>query len=238
MKKLNVLIVEDEVLIAETIRLYLLEYNHLVAAICISYEEAIEAFHLHAPDLVLLDIRLYGEKSGVDVALYLSNQVNKPPYIFLTSQYDKRTLDAAVQTVPYGYITKPFSKETLMASIEAAYRLFESQKVFDQKIELFDGKNNHLLQSEDIVYLMAEHVYTKFILKSGATILCRMALQSSFETIKSNHFFQCHRSYIINLAHIANWNKEEIMMSNGDVIPVSRSRKEDLSLLMNKENPS
>ncbi|HRG69798.1 MAG TPA: LytTR family transcriptional regulator DNA-binding domain-containing protein [Saprospiraceae bacterium] len=238
MKKLNILIVEDEVLIAETIRLYLMDYNHTVAAICISYEEAIEAYHLHLPDLVLLDIRLYGEKSGIDVANYLNKQINKPPYIFLTSQYDKRTLDAAVQTVPYGYITKPFSKETLMASIEAAYRLFESQKVFDQKIEVFDGKNNHLLLNGDIVYLMAEHVYTKFVLKSGATILCRMTLQSSCETIKSNHFFQCHRSFIINLTHIANWNKEEIVMSNGDSIPVSRSRKEELSNLMNKEKSS
>ena len=88
MNNLKVLIVEDEVLIAETIRMYLEELNYIVTAICISYEEAIETFHLNTPDLGLLDIRLFGSKSGIDVAHYLYIPVNKHQYVFLTSQFD------------------------------------------------------------------------------------------------------------------------------------------------------
>lgn len=230
MKRLKVLIVEDEVLIAETIRLYLEEIEHSVTSICISYDEAIESYHINRPDIVLLDIRLYGDKSGIDLAQYLNAAQDKPPYIFLTSQYDKRILDAAIQTLPYGYITKPFVKETLMATIETAYTLYESKTITEEKIEIYDGKLTHLLYVKDILYLQSDHVYIKFILQNGQTILSRMSFQDCFEKLGQTIFFQCHRSYIINLNGVRRWNKEELTLQNNDVIPISRSRKEELIL--------
>ena len=68
----------------------------------ISYEEAFQAYNLRRPDLVLLDIRLYGTKSGIDFAAYLKEQVNGPPFIFLSSQNDQKILEQALETNPYG----------------------------------------------------------------------------------------------------------------------------------------
>ena len=104
---LNILIVEDEVLIAQMLKLHLQEKGYSVQAICISYQEAVENYQQQHPDLVLLDIRLYGQKSGIDFAHFLLEQPKKTPFVYLTSQYDRRIFDLALQTNPYGYITKP-----------------------------------------------------------------------------------------------------------------------------------
>jgi DNA-binding LytR/AlgR family response regulator len=238
MSKIKVLIVEDEVLIAETISLYLEEFGILTAAICISYEEAIEAYHLHSPDLILIDIRLFGQKSGIDLAQYFNAQQNKPPYIFLTSQYDKRILDAAIQTLPYGYITKPFMKETLWTSITSAYELYKSSRVEGEKIEVYDGKFTHFIMVKEIVYLESENVYTNFVLNTKKQILSRVSLDKCEETLSKDNFFRCHRSFIINLNCIENYGKEEVKLTNGIVIPISRSKKNEWVNLMDKKQLS
>jgi DNA-binding response OmpR family regulator len=96
---LRIQIIEDEVLIAETIRMHLEDQGHEVCNISISYEEAVEAFANDRPDLAIIDIRLYGEKSGIDYARYLFEQTNRIPFIFLTSQQDRRIFNLAVETL-------------------------------------------------------------------------------------------------------------------------------------------
>lgn len=127
MRKLNILIVEDEILIAELISEYLIETGHEVLGIALSYEEALQQINLRKPDLILVDIRLYGENSGIDLVNHLNGQQESIPIIYLSSQYDQRTLQLALNTNPYGYLTKPIRKETLWTSIEAAYQLYLSK---------------------------------------------------------------------------------------------------------------
>ena len=234
MNNLKVLIVEDEVLIAETIRMYLEELNYIVTAICISYDEAIEAFHLNTPDLVLLDIRLFGAKSGIDVAHYLNSLDNKPPYVFLTSQIDKRILDAAIQTLPYGYITKPFLKETLWASIETAYHMYKSHIGEDDSIIINDGKKNHILSLDKILMLQADHVYTRFIMNDHIEYLCRNPLNHFQNKLPNTEFVKCHRSYVVNLRYIKNWNSFELTMNNGTKVPISKSHRDLVYQMLNK----
>ncbi|MBK7880951.1 MAG: response regulator transcription factor [Saprospiraceae bacterium] len=226
MKSLNILIVEDEILIAETIKLYLQEANHKVCTICISYDEAITAFHLHSPDLVLLDIRLFGEKSGIDVANYLKSIEPKSLYIFLTSQHDKRILDLALKTIPYGYIAKPLQKETLWTSIEAAYQLFTFHYKEPEKIEISDGKENYKLNVNEILYIQADHVYSHIFLEKDKKLIIRKAIQYLHDLLSPTLFVRCHRSFIINTEFVKKWNREVVEMSNGTIIPISKSYKE------------
>ena len=102
MSTLKILIVEDEILIAETIKLYLEEKGHIIQDICISYREATRAIEREQPDLVVLDIRLYGEKSGIDVAKYIKQQSKKiasvaPPHAKITHKpYRNKYLDTYI----------------------------------------------------------------------------------------------------------------------------------------------
>ena len=162
---------EDEIIIAETIKYYLEERGYNVLRIAISYDEAVQAYRLRCPDLVLLDIRLYDQKSGIDFANFLMSQSEAPPYIYLTSQYDQRILDEALKTNPSGYLTKPIQKETLWTTIEAAYQLHTSTNLINGIIQLYDGKKNHQIKLSEILYIQADHVYSKIFTKNGKEII-------------------------------------------------------------------
>jgi two-component system response regulator LytT len=226
MKNLKVLIVEDEVLIAETIRLYLEEINHIVCAIAISYDEALEAFHLHSPDLVLLDIRLFGEKSGIDLANYLQSIESDTPYIFLTSQLDKRILDLALKTIPYGYIAKPIQKETLWTTIETGFQLFQIHHSDMKIIEISDGKENYKIKINEINYIKSDHVYANIVLEKCKKIIIRSSLQNLHDLLNFEFFVRCHRSYLVNVNYIEKWNRDNVLLYDGMKIPISKSYRE------------
>ena len=219
---------EDEIIIAETIKYYLEERDHKVLSIAISYDEAVQAYRLRCPDLVLLDIRLFDQKSGIDFANFLMTQSEAPPYIYLTSQYDQRILAEALKTNPSGYLTKPIQKETLWTTVEAAYQLHTSTKLINGMIKIYDGKINHQIKLSDILYIQADHVYSKIILTNYSEIISRNTLLSLLEELNNNIMIWCHRSYIVNRNHIESWSSEGILLKDNKVIPISRSRKNEV----------
>lgn len=222
---MNILIVEDEILIAELFKAYIQEFGHNVTGIAISYEEAITMFNLQKPDLILLDIRLYGDKSGIDFANFLNDKKESIPLIFLTSQYDQRTLNLAIEANPYGYLTKPVRKETLWTSIEAAYKLFNSRKPEKPTLELFDGKSIHYIAIKDILFIKADHVYINVNLIDGQVLFSRKSLKQIINELDYNSFVQCHRSYLVNRIHIKQRNLKNIVLSNDQIIPISKGNK-------------
>ena len=230
---LRILIVEDEVLIAETIRLYLRERGHQVTDCCISYQEAVAAYRRRKPDLVIIDIRLYGEKSGIDLARFLRLQKERTPFIFLTSQHDQRIFQLALSTTPHGYLAKPIQKESLWTTVDTAYRLHRQNEAPKSLsvITLFDGTTKHRVREQEIVCVKSEHVYSNVQLTDGRDILMRVPLSQFLKKVQSTLLLQCHRSYIVNTGHIQAWDNDSVTLSNGAVVPVSRSRR---SLLMDR----
>lgn len=119
MSTINVLIVEDEPLIAEDIAQAMEKNDFAVSAIVYSKEDAIEQLNTNLPDIVLLDINLSGEMSGIEIAEKI-NTVYNIPFIFITSYSDKKTLEKAKQTEPSGYIVKPLTEAGLYSTLEIA----------------------------------------------------------------------------------------------------------------------
>lgn len=116
----KILIVEDEILIADNLKRYLIKKGYDVVGIAISYDEAKELYVSQTPDVALIDIRLHGPKSGIDFATYLQQQQNTPPFIFLTSQFDQHNIKKATATYPSAYLSKPIRKESLIVAIDIA----------------------------------------------------------------------------------------------------------------------
>ncbi len=114
-----ILIIEDEVIIAQDIAKKIRNLGYTVAGIKHSSETAIDFLSFHAPDLVLCDIHIKGEKDGIEVAETIRS-TKKIPFVFLTSFSDKQTLQRAKKVLPYGYIVKPFTERDLVSSIEMA----------------------------------------------------------------------------------------------------------------------
>lgn len=114
-----VLIVEDEFLIAQGLCLQVEDMGLAVCATAASAEEAVAAAKAHRPRLVLMDMRLQGDKDGVDAALAIHEHVGSK-MIFVTGSREPATLDRIRLDHAAAVLFKPVSDRQLRAAIEAA----------------------------------------------------------------------------------------------------------------------
>lgn len=223
-KPSQILLVEDEILIADTIKRYLLNRKYQVSGSAISYEEAERLYRREKPDLVLIDIRLNGPKTGIDFAHFLQKQSHTPPFIYLTSQLDQRNLSLAKETLPSGYLTKPIQKASLYTTIEIALHNHQKQKRHSPKIDLSNGPRHYSVNIHDILYLQAEHIYVKVHFADQPPILHRGTLKELLDRLPEGNFIQTHRSFAINIKKVTYWDQANIYIGE-QLIPVSRTRR-------------
>jgi len=228
MHSFNILIVEDEILIADTIKRYLLKQGHHVVGIAINFDEAKDLYLEMKPDLVLLDIRLSGTKSGIEVAEFIQGQNQNTPYIFLTSQVDRISLDAAKKTMPAGYLSKPLQAESLMSTIEIVMHNHQMNSTEEnQTVTISNGTKNQLVEISNILYLRADHIYLWVHLVNGEQVMMRSSLKEFLDQLPKEKFIQTHRSFAINIEQVSQWDSDKIHV-NKDEIPVSRSRRKQV----------
>jgi len=115
----QILVVEDENIVAKDIEHRLKALGYHVPALASSGEEALKRAQETSPDLVLMDIRLKGAMDGVETAEELRRRFNIP-VVYLTAYADANTLQRAKVTEPFGYILKPFEERELYTCIEVA----------------------------------------------------------------------------------------------------------------------
>ena len=119
MPETKILIVEDETLVADHLRLLLEDFGYRVCGSESNGQTALSRIKEERPHLVLMDIRLEGDMDGVEVARKIWDEQGIPT-VFLTAYSDKETLDRAVMSSPFGYLVKPVASEQLKAAVEVA----------------------------------------------------------------------------------------------------------------------
>ncbi|SHN41902.1 sigma-54 dependent transcriptional regulator [Chitinophaga sp. CF418] len=115
---IKILIVEDEFIVGNALRLAVETAGYRVTGMVASVEEAEENIRNQQPDLVLLDIRLEGESSGIDLARKL--RAENIPFIYLSAHSSQKILEEAKTTEPYGFLVKPFRENDLLVALEIA----------------------------------------------------------------------------------------------------------------------
>jgi DNA-binding NtrC family response regulator len=132
--KEKILIVEDQFIEANNLQEMLELVGYRVCGIARSVPKAIELLEQHQPDLVLIDIFLKGPLTGIDLAKRL-REVNIP-FVYLSANSDKQTLEAAKATRPYGFLVKPFREKDILVMLEIArYRHEHSPESFDRAVQ-------------------------------------------------------------------------------------------------------
>jgi two-component system, response regulator PdtaR len=116
--RLRVLIVEDEALVADYIVDVLEEVGHQVAGFAATGEKALEALARDRVDLAILDIKLKGAMTGIDVAHAARERAI--PYLFISGSGEPSTRLAAEATGPLAFLQKPFNQEELVSVLRAA----------------------------------------------------------------------------------------------------------------------
>jgi PAS domain S-box-containing protein len=125
MNPLSILIVEDQVIIAEDLKDLLISLGYRVSGIAATGDEAIALVNVSLPDLILMDINL-GENGidGIETAKRILAQVFVP-IIYLTGYSDSSRLERAKGCEPYGYILKPFDIRKINIAVEIAMVRYE-----------------------------------------------------------------------------------------------------------------
>jgi len=152
--KLNILIAEDEHLVANDIKGILENFGYHVSSVAFRADEVIKEVETNTPDLILIDIKLKGEKNGIDAVEHIQNRFDIP-YIYITALTDKETLHRAKKTDPSGYIYKPIEEKELIANIEMA--LYKHSMI--KKIKESERKYRNLFaMSKDAIYITRDEI--------------------------------------------------------------------------------
>ncbi len=139
-KNINILIVEDELLIAKNLSNKLENLGYKIAGIVCSGSDAIERAGEMKPDLILMDIVIKGQIDGIETATII-NQKLDIPIIYTTAYADEETLERAKNSGSYGYLLKPFKERELHATIKIALSKHQETVKMQQEIASFTAKS-------------------------------------------------------------------------------------------------
>jgi len=132
----NLMLVEDERVIAFDLKNQLQSFGYKVGAVLASGEQAVRKVGEVAPDLVLMDIHLEGPLDGIDAALQIQLQ-HRVPVVFLTAYAEDDTLRRALDCRPFGYLVKPCEARELHATIQMALARRAVEVTVERSEQLF-----------------------------------------------------------------------------------------------------
>jgi two-component system cell cycle sensor histidine kinase/response regulator CckA len=162
----SIMVVEDEILIAQDIRRILTGFGYDVLPLVATGSDALSAAEARSPDLVLMDIKLKGPMDGIETAARLQEK-HRTAIVYLTSHSDETTLARAKQTNPFGYILKPFTDRELRMCIEVAL----SKQELESRLIAGERWFSTTLQSiGDAVIATDEHEVIKFMNAAAETL--------------------------------------------------------------------
>lgn len=224
----HILIVEDEVLLAHTMKEMLHELGYQQIQLANTFTLGKAVLSEKPIDLALLDINIEGGEEGIELAKLCHKK--GIPFLYVTSYTDKSTLDRALETAPGAYLIKPFLPSNLYTAVEISLR-----KGKDEEQERFTFKNGSEvvnLPVDQILYLKADNVYVNVVTHSK-TYLYRSSLSGALGLLPKEKFKQTHRSYVVNLKYVSKVRSKAIEIGEID-IPLSRTFKDQLKAFVLK----
>jgi len=232
MKKesIKILIVEDEPVIASDIEMTLEDLGYEIVGVEDNAEDALALLKENQVDLVLLDINLEGDVDGVMLAEDI-NKLYSIPFVFLTSNADKLTINRVKRTNPAGFIVKPFNEQDLSSNIEIA--LFKNkvkEPVLPTKNEkvfyIKEGGGLVKVKMDNIKFVRADDNYSR-IFTTGKSHVISSTLKKVEEKLTNSNFIRVHRSFVVNM-HFIDKIKDGFLYIDNNQIPIGRSYHEEL----------
>ena len=209
----KILIVEDQVLIANYIKNLLNDNGLTDVELAFTVEEATDKINLKNPNIILLDINLHGKDTGI---LWAKEFVKNSQIIFITGQTEKETMLKAFEVNPVTYLTKPVKESDLIAAIELA-----KIKNKISYVVVKNGFDEVKVNFEDILFLKSDKNYVDIQLKNK-TITIRNTLDNFCKELDSDLFCRVHRSYVVNKSKVTQKKSSSIKVNDFE-LPISRN---------------
>lgn len=229
---LSVLIVEDDVSLGLDLEMMLKEIGYTVLGIAESSGKAVRMIEKQNPDLILMDINIKGNLTGIELAEKLAHL--HIPILFITGYNLDKNFALASKVNHIGFMVKPIHKYSLQSAIEQAVKkleeVYSDKEVFPIKNTLLFNKRGvlHRVLIQDIKYVKASDDYTISYTSQGEFVNSARLFEME-EELKSYGFIKCHRSYLINPVQVVSFDtqKNELLIDDA-IIPVSRNNKSEL----------
>lgn len=210
--------IDDEVLALEVIGKFCERLGGVTLQTFTDPAEGMRVIAAERPDIVFLDIEMENI-SGLSIAAGLPAGTC---FIFTTAylQYalDGFNLDAT------DYLHKPFAYARFQAAMEKAFRRIEYAATArkGQALVLKQDYNNVSIPLDDILYIEAMEGYSKVFRVKNPCVVSRGILKNIYGMLPPNDFLRIHRSFIIPVAKVESFNRQEVRLIGGKVLPVGR----------------
>lgn len=238
---IRILIVEDELIIANDLKDILESFDYHVVGIAKNYESAEKMLESEKPDIALLDIQIEGQKDGIELAQCIKNDY-QIPFVFISSHTDKATLDRAKECQPNGFLVKPFEDDDVRVAVELALSNFSKEQnlmsaspdegfVMNDSLFIRQKNLSVKVKYDEILYASADANYCTLHLHNKNYVL-RSTLKELEQKLSDSRFFRSHKSYLINLNNLSAVHSEYVCLGD-DELPIGREQQ---SWLMNHIN--
>ncbi|CAA9197293.1 LytR/AlgR family response regulator transcription factor [Flavobacterium collinsii] len=226
MKKIKVIIVDDERLSREELKRALELYEDFVLiGEAGNADEAKSLIEAKMPDLIFLDIQM-PEKSGFDLLESLDNA----PAVLFTTAYNEYAVQA-FEVNALDYLMKPIREERFAKAIDKIRNALSGESSLsdvaakDRKIFIKDGEKRFFIQLDEIYLIESLENYTRLFFQDKKA-LQRRSLRQWEEMLDENIFFRINRTEIININHIQEFNRTvggrlEVRLKTGELLEVS-----------------
>lgn len=147
---LKIMIIEDEAFIAIQIKTYLSRKGLDIVGYAANFNEAYELFERHKPEIIICDIRLQNDESGIDIVKELQ-KIGIFEVLYLSSFSDQKTLEKAFATHPFNYITKPFKDIDIYTSMQLCISKLKEQD--ENRLYHYDPDTRTLYHFNELISL-------------------------------------------------------------------------------------
>ena len=236
MENLKIGVVEDDLIIAKSLVSMLNHIGYRTTKPARNFDEALKMISVESPDMLLIDIVLDGNFDGIDLASKLRED-DTIPFIFITANSDKPTVERAKKVRPFAYLLKPFNENDLFTAIEIGFSAFnhetkqknKPQEKIASTSEFIFIKENHLFHKvaiKDMIFIECDNVYLNIITEKR-TFLVRSKLDDFINDFTNGSFFRTHRSYAINIMHLEAINGASAKIAQKE-IPLQKPYRQEL----------
>lgn len=230
------IIVDDEPLAISRLEKHIHDFypNIEIIATYTSWSKALEGLTLAQSDILFLDISMQN-RNGMDLVRMVPGL--KSEVIFITA-YSEYALEA-FQLSAAAYLLKPFDKVELTRVINKIVKRMTDARLAEKhtanylpvkdKMKIAVPHNNTInyVNITDIVYLEAVQGYTR-IVTQNEDLLCSYRIGKFAEQLSSHHFYQVHRSYVVNLEYVRRYETSgTLIMTGGIEIPVAKNNRDE-----------
>lgn len=174
-------------------------------------------------DILFLDVELeknYGIQVGKKIRFDIRNEMMQIIFVSSEDKYAMHLFDIR----PMNFLIKPVNNNKINYILNEYRRLFQFQNVY---FEYNIGKRNYKISNDFILYFQSQGKKIRMVTLDGMENFYEK-LSQVLHRLNKNNFCEIHKSFVINLRYIAKYEKNSITMTNGDIIPISRSMQKNV----------